>query len=437
MIVNAIIAEYNPLHKGHEYLINMGKKITGADYTIVIMSGNYVQRGEPAIMDMSIRTEAALICGADLVIELPHYYSTASAEYFAKGAVALIEKLGVATHLVFGCEYNNTALLEDIAAFSIEYEKEIYEIMLTHMSKGASYPKAESQAICELMEINLTGENENRYPVLSQYSKEELSDILSSPNSTLGICYIKALMSMNSNIIPVAIERVKSPHDDYSLGALSSSAIRKELIENNFAPLKEQLSGDIYDLYADNIDISFPISIDDLSDILLYKLRSVIYGNGARVKSNGIIALCEYLDVSDTLAARIINNLGSFKSFSQFVALLKEKSVTYSHISRALLHIVLDIKKSNATKYIGNDYSLYARILGFRKESTDIMSEIKEHSSIPMISKLADAEDIIDDQLTLKLLSESVNASELYSYLLSSRFGCEFISEYSRSIVIL
>lgn len=435
MIVNAIIAEYNPLHKGHEYLINMGKELTGADYTVVVMSGNYVQRGEPAIMDKSLRTEAAILAGADLVLELPLYYSLASAEYFAKGAVALLDKLGICDNLVFGCETDNIELLEDIALLSLDNEKEYYERIVDYMSSGNSYPKSESLAISDLLES--TEDVFDKYPTLSTYSRDEIADILSAPNSTLAICYIKALISIGSNIRPVAVNRIISDYNDLSLGALSSSAVRKEILEGNFSPLAEQLSEDIYDLMADNIDITYPIFVDDFSDILIYKLRSLIYGNGTRLKSSGMLALTEYLDVSDTLSARIINSISEYKNFSQFVTLLKTKSVTYSHISRALMHIVLGIKKSNAQKYINNDYSIYARILGFYRESSELLSMLKEYSQIPVISKLADADEVIEDPLTLKLLYESINAAELYSTVASLRLGCEYNSEYSIPIVII
>lgn len=435
MIVNAIIAEYNPLHKGHEYLINVGKELTGADYTIVLMSGNYVQRGEPAIMDKSLRTEAALLAGADLVIELPLYYSLASAEYFAKGAVALLNKLGICDNLVFGCETDNIDLLEDIALLSLNNEKEYYELIVGYMSEGNSYPKAESLAISDILDS--TENVYEAYPTLSSFSREEIADILSAPNSTLAICYIKAIISMGSNIKPVAVNRIVSDYNDLSLGALSSSAIRKEILDANFSPLSDQLSEDIYDLMAENIDRTYPIFADDFSDILIYKLRSLIYGNGGRMKASGILALTEYLDVSESLSARIINSINEYKNYSQFVTLLKTKSVTYSHISRALMHIILGIKKTNAQKYINNDYSLYARILGFYKESSEILSMLKEYSEIPVISKLADADEVIEDPLTLKLLYESINASELYSTIASLRLGCEYQSEYSVPIVIL
>lgn len=435
MTVNAIIAEYNPLHKGHEFLINEGKQLTGADFTVVVMSGNYVQRGEPAIMDKSIRTEAALLAGADLVIELPLYYSLASAEYFAKGAVALLDKLGICDNLVFGCETDNVDLLEDIALLSLDNEKEYYERIVSYMSEGNSYPKAESLAISDILDE--ADDVYEKFPTLSTYSRDEIADILSAPNSTLAICYIKAIISMNSSMEPVAIKRIVSDYNDLSLGALSSSAIRKEIFDGNFSPLNEQLSEDIYDLMAENLDVTYPVFVDDFSDILIYKLRSLIYGNGGHLKASGILALTDYLDVSESLSARIINSINEYKSFTQFVTLLKTKSVTYSHISRALMHIILGIKKSNSIKYINNDYSLYARILGFYKESSELLAMLKEHSQIPVISKLADAEEIIEDPLTLKHLYESINASELYSTIASLRLGCDNVSEYSQQIVIL
>ena len=436
MRVNAIIAEYNPLHKGHEYLINTGKMITDADYTIVVMSGNYVQRGEPAVMSKYLRTEAALIAGADLVLELPMYYSLASAENFAKGAVALIDKLGVVDNLIFGCETDNIELLKDIAAISIDYEMDCYELISKYMSLGNSYPKAESMAIRDIIEKLEEGARE-KYPILCEYSKDDVASILSAPNSTLAICYIKSIISLGSNLNPVAIKRTSSEHNDLSLGALSSSAIRKELIDENYTPLKNQLSEGVYELMAESIGKCYPIKVDDFSDILLYKLRSLIYGNGASLKASGILALTEYLDVSEELAGRIIGCLSDYKSFSQFVAILKTKSITYSHISRALMHIILDIKKSNAQKYIANNYSLFVRILGFYKESSAILSAIKEYSEIPVISKLADAEDIIEDKLTLKMLYECTNASELYEGIAASRYGTSFIKEEAQRIIIL
>lgn len=433
MTVNAIIAEYNPLHKGHEYLIQEGKKQTGADVTIVVMSGDFVERGEPAIMNKYLRSECAILSGADLVLELPTYYALSSAENFAGGAVALLDSLGVVDNLIFGCEFDNIELLKDIAFITLNNKERYDELIKENTSNGLSYAKAEANAVKTIVSEN----TETKYYELENYSDEELNLILSSPNTTLAICYIRALVERNSNIEPVAIKRIVSDYNDLSLGALSASAVRKELIDENYNILSEQLSPIALDMIKDELGISLPISVDDYSSILIYKLRTIILGIGSGTKASSILALTEYADVSEALASRIVNNINEFRSFSQFIALLKTKNMTYAHISRALMHIVLNIKKSNLNKYIANDYALYARILAFKKESSDIFNLIKKYSSIPLVSKLADLEMQVDDPLTQKLINENTFASELYESIVSQKFNSEMIPEYSRPISII
>lgn len=433
MSVTAIVAEYNPFHKGHEYLINRAREITGADYVLVVMSGDFVQRGAPAVMDKYMRTETALISGADLVIELPTYYSTSSAEYFAKGAIAMIDSLDVVDSICFGCECDDMELLYELAEVSV-YDKEQYDDLISeYMSEGLSYAKADAKAVCDII---ASYDDKMKCRTLN-YEPSELESILSSPNNTLAISYIKALISLESPIRAYGIKRLMSDYNDESIGALSSSAVRKELIDGNFPPLKDQLSEEVYNYLSENIGLSFPVCVDDFSQILIYRLTNIIYGSGNNLKASGILKLTEYVDVSESLASRIINNLGEYKSFSQFIALLKTKDTTYLRISRALMHIILNIKKSNLQKYISNDYSLYARILGFNSESTGLLSIIKEYSRIPIISKLADADEVIDDELTKKLLNENTYASELFEHIVSMKFNTEFIPEYSRPIVII
>lgn len=437
MSVTAIIAEYNPMHRGHEYLIEEAKRKTGADYALIVMSSNFVQRGAPAVMNKYLRTSCALKGGADLVIELPTYYSLSSAEYFAKGAVALIDSLGSADTLCFGVECDDIDLLYELAEIPV-FEKSLYnELITSYLDEGLSYAKSESTA---LLKIALGDTDSLEVPsdrIGSKYTLNELEQILSSPNNTLAISYIRALIELDSPIKAVCIKRVISDYNDESLGALSSSAVRKEIIDGNYPPLKNQLSPEIYDYLKPYNRAIFPVSVDDFSDILMYKLMDIIYGSGNSVKTNGILKLTEYVDVSSSLAARIINNLSSYKSFSQFVAILKTKDTTYTRISRALMHIILNIKKSNMQKYINNDFSLYARILGFREDSGNMLAMLKHDSMIPIISKLADADKIIDNELTLKLLNENTFASELYDHVVASKFGSEFVPEYSRPIIVL
>lgn len=433
MTVNAIIAEYNPLHKGHEYLIQEGLRRTDADYTIVVMSGDFVERGEPAVMNKYLRSECAILSGADLVLELPSYYALSSAENFANGAVALIDSLGIVDNLIFGCEIDNITLLEDIAFISLKNKERYDALIKEYASNGLSYAKAEANAI-----MTIISENENDdYQGLNAYSEDEINEFLSSPNTTLAICYIRALIERNSAIRPVCIKRIVSDYNDLSLGALSASAVRKELIDGNYNILGDQLSDIALDMINNELNKSLPVSIDDFSSILIYKLRSIILGIGSGTKTSSILALTEYADVSEALASRIINNINEFRSVSQFIALLKTKNMTYAYISRALMHIVLNMKKSNMSKYIANDYSLYARILAFKKESSDILNSIKKYSSIPLVSKLADSGYQIDNPLTMKLINENTFASELYESIVAQKFNSEMIPEYSRPISII
>lgn len=432
MSVTAIIAEYNPMHIGHEYLIDKARRITGDEYVIVVMSGDFVQRGAPAVMNKYMRTEMALMGGADLVLELPSYYATSSAEYFAEGAVSLIDSLGIVDNLCFGVECDDMELLYELAEVSIYNDEEYNSIIAELLDEGYTYAKAESTAVIEIIRGYELGTKKR----ILAYDVDEIEDILSSPNNTLAISYIKSLIARDSEIKAVGVRRMGSSYNDESLGALSSSAVRKELIDGNYAPLKTQLSEDMYNYLSNYLDATFPICLDDYSDILIYKLMDIVYGSGNSIKANGILKLTEYMDVSESIAARIINNLNYFESFTQFIALIKTKDVTYTRISRALMHIVLNIKKTNMQKYLYNDLSLYARILGFRSNSTELLSEMKQYSSIPIISKMADAESIIESELTKKLLNENTYASELYGHICSNKFGTDFIPEYSRPIVI-
>lgn len=191
MKVNGIIAEYNPFHNGHSYHLNTAEEQNNADYTIIAMSGNFMQRGEPALIDKYKRAEMALRNGADLVLELPAYYSASSAEYFAIGAVTLLDKLGVVDYLCFGSECGEINILTRIAEI-IATEPEKYTNTLRHyMREGLSFPTARTTALLEYD------------PSLSNYH-----DVLSSPNNILGMEYIKALILRKSSMQPQ--QRVES-----------------------------------------------------------------------------------------------------------------------------------------------------------------------------------------------------------------------------------
>ena len=201
-----IIAEYNPFHKGHEYQIRYTKEKLKADYVIVAMSGDYVQRGTPALISKHTRTEMALRCGADLVLEMPVSISTASAEAFAMGGVSLLDSLGIVDILCFGSESGEISALKELAEILVEEPEEYKKLLKSFLSEGLTFPAARSQALTEYFKNprNFSGDDFDGVltPLLN-----EVTQILNTPNNILGIEYCKALLRLNSQIRPVTIRR--------------------------------------------------------------------------------------------------------------------------------------------------------------------------------------------------------------------------------------
>ncbi len=421
MQVNGIIAEYNPFHKGHKYHLEESLRLTGADYTVIVMSGDFVQRGAPAIIDKHTRAEMALCCGADLVLELPVLYATASAEYFAAGAVSLLDKLGVVTHLCFGSEsmksgHPNTISLPEIAAL-ILHESDAYRAALKEfLRQGASYPHARTKALIQ------------SYPFLTNYK-----DIFSSPNNILGIEYCKAILQCQSQMIPVAITRLGSDYHNSQMTTQFSSALAiRHALYAGKSPQKllhhlPAGAGAILIRYLEEHPL---MRSDSFSAALYYKLLME--------KESGYE---QYLDVSEDLSNRIRNLLGQFTGFDAFCDLLKTKDMTYTRISRCLLHILLAIKKDDIKKQDMNsgqsmDIIPYARVLGFRKSAAPLLNAVKKHASIPLVTKLADAKKSLEAD-AYRLLSQDILSGELYQGIAAAQSGQAAINECSQPLIIL
>lgn len=358
MNICGIICELNPAHNGHKYIFDEAKRLTGAEYTIAIMSGDYVQRGEPALLDKHVRTRMALSLGADACIELPTIMATGSAQYFARGAVAIANLLGI-NYLVFGSECGD----------------------------------------------------------LDRLSSEEFT----SPNDVLASEYIKAIKYLGSDITPVAVSRIGTDYNDQETKAksiCSASYIRAHL--GDTASLSDVMPGRALSLLESAIATNTLVSPSDISSQIFYKLNSEIsFGYN------------QYFDVYDDLSKKIIKNLNSFTDFEAFCHVLKSKDIAYSHIKRALLHILLGLTGSQMDTIKANGYITYIRLLGFRKEATALLAEIKKTSAAPIISKLADASTILDS-FNLGMLENDIAGSHLYSMLSSNHV----INEYTRQIVI-
>ena len=408
-----IIAEYNPFHTGHEYQISQVREALGADYVIIAMSGDFVQRGTPALFSKYTRAEMALKCGADLVLELPVAAATASAEFFARGGIQLLDRLGVTDFLCFGSECGDTNVLMDLAEILTREPEDFQNMLRQKLKEGFTFPKARSLALSAL------------FPGFSDYQQ-----ILSSPNNILGIEYCKAILREKSPIRPVAIKREGNEYHDTTLTERifpSASAIRSAI--TNAPDLSSALPHNVADqflpascreLFLREISRNHFILENDLDALYRYCLLSETEDS-----------LCTYLDLSHSLARRILSCKDQYETFSQFTEVLKTKEINRTRIQRALLHMLLHIRKVP-------EQIPYARVLGFRRDSSALLGEIKKKSRIPLLTKLPDAPKQLDgNSEAIDLLNETTFASNLYESILAQKNNKAYIHEYRQQIVIV
>lgn len=420
MKVTGLIAEYNPFHNGHLYHIQKSKEYTNADYLIVVMSGDYVQRGTPAIMDKYLRTQMALESGADLVLLLPVAYSCASAEYFAMGAVTLLDKLGVVDSICFGTESGNLKLLSKIASLLTTESPEFKKSLKSSLKEGNSYPCARNKAILACQDFCES----------SSSTYEEISNVLSEPNNILGIEYLKALFKRNSAINPITIPRIVSHYHDTALKEQfsSASAIRHLFKQSSSFPfsIKQAVPAPLFSLYQKYYGQTYPIYEDEFSLPIYYQL----------LKEKVPLSLTRYQDLSSDLAQRIIHELDNFHSFSSFIEHIKTKQYTQTRIARCLLHILLELETQDYASYAAFDYIPYARILGFKRDSIPLLTAIKSHSSIPVFTKMVKAEKLLN-KAQRKMLLQELFSSSLYRKIQEQKFHVTLPHEYARKLLIL
>ena len=424
MKVVGIIAEYNPFHKGHEYQIRYARETLGADYVVIAMSGDFVQRGAPALMEKHLRAEMALLGGADLVLEMPVQTATASAEGFSRGGVSLLNGLGVVDELCFGSECGDTEILMKVAAILVEEPPEYRELLQQNLRAGMSFPAARSSALIGYIEKEGT-----LAANASTVSSEQAGLVLSSPNNILGIEYCKALLRLDSRIAPHALLRKGTGYHDTDLSLLpaerfpSASGIRNLMKEAergvHSADFSRLIPSASISGFLDSLKKGAWLSDSALDLPLHYKLF---------LESDE--TLHTYPDLSDALIRRILKSRNQYEGFSQFADLLKTRDITRSAICRSLVRIFLDLK----TKAPG--HIPYARVLGFRKNSAPLLSQIKKSSSIPLITKAADASSILDEN-ALQLFHETCEASNLYEMLLCHKTGLPFIHEMKKPLRII
>ena len=422
MKVTGIIAEYNPFHKGHAYHIKRTRELTGADYIIAVISGDFVQRGTPALLDKYLRCEMALSQGADLVLELPLAYAAGSAEFFAMGAVSLLDKLGIVDYLCFGSECGDIEKLSYLAGNLKEESPTFKEAIQTELKAGHPYPLARQRAIEVCRQIPGTLSSMEEMPL------EEIQKLLGEPNNILALEYLKSLQRRHSRITPVTIRRESAGYHDTSTDSelASATAIRKLYQTGDLSHLADTVPNAVLDILNREYQKRFPVFADDFSMCLYYRLL---------MEQERNTSLHYYQDVSKELGIRIYNELSEYKSYDDFCQHVKTRQYTLTRISRSLLHIMLNLKTNDYHQYSQHDFIPYVRVLGFCKGSSSLLSAIKQSSELPIITKMADASKLLDD-CGNKMLSQEVFASNLYRKIQEYKFYTTLPNEYTEQIRI-
>ena len=434
MKVTGIIAEYNPFHNGHAFHIDETRKNTQADYCIAVISGDFVQRGAPALLNKYDRAKMALENGIDLVIELPVIAATSSAENFAQGGVCLLDALGVVSHISFGAEADTASdvdLLGRLADF-FAFEPPVFREHLDQLLKsGCSFPAARAKAALTcLQQMNSASMDAD---TLAQFEQ-----LLASPNNILAIEYMKAIHRHNCKLTPSVVTRTGAGYHDSDTDTelASASALRNFIIQNsseqknNADTLNQMLTRTVPDSVRELLLAAYEnhafLQEDDFSDLLYYELQRQLLHPAASDSDA----------TRSDLAQRIANKLEAFTCWSEFVSDLKTKNQTYTAISRYLLHALLGIDAELLTAAKNCHYAPYARILGFRKDASPLLKNMQEHSRIPLLRKIAkERQDLTPEQQ--KLLDLDVYAADLYNRILFTKSGIPRKNEYREPLIIL
>ena len=387
--VLGIIGEYNPFHNGHLHHLNESKKITGANYTVAVISGNFVQRGNVALIDKWSRAKMAILNGVDLVLELPCIYSISSAENFASGAIKILNSLKIVDAVSFGSEINDMSVLKEFATILTE-EPDEYKSLLAHeLSKGISFPKARENAL--LMYLN---------------DIRKYANVLSSPNNILAIEYLKALQISESTIEPVSIKR-KGPGYNSNMvidNLASGTAIRRYIENRNFYSLDKVLPQVSYDILSDAIKKGHYVSgLERFEKEIIFTLRRMT-----------IAEIADLPDVSEGLENSLKNAANSCNNLAEFRRLVKSKRYTQTRIDRILLYALLGFTKDDMED--SKKVEPYIRVLGFNSKGEELLSEIcKENKKLQVVTSVKNFMSTCRNKKLLMMLEKDIQATNTYT----------------------
>jgi predicted nucleotidyltransferase len=387
MKILGIIAEYNPFHEGHKYHLQESKKLSGCDYTIAVMSGNFLQRGQPALYDKWLRAEIAVENGIDLVIEIPTAFACNNSDYFSKGGISILEKLGCVDTISFGSENGNIQELSKVAEILALQSPDFIAEFKRNIKLGYSYPRSRMEAL--------------KYIV-----GEENSLVVNSPNNNLAIEYLRQIIELKSNLKSITIKRTGSDYNDKEFvgNIASATAIRDKLActDYNIESVKSVIPKETYDVIKKNDKIA-KVNIENFYQMISYK---ILNSNLQEIKN--------IFSVTEGLENRIVESAIKAKNMEELIVSIKSKRFTQTRIQRTLMHLLLGLTKDKMAEF-SKDESLYARILGLNDKGSEILKYIKkqECSKLPIITNIN--KELHRYPNITKILEYDIMASNIYN----------------------
>ena len=404
-----LVTEYNPFHNGHLYHLNKAMELTGADISVAVMSGDFVQRGELAVLDKYTRASMALNSGVNLVVELPVNYAVSSAESFAAGALKVLDYIK-ADSIAFGSESGNIERLSKLAHILCDNEDTLYKEISKYTANGISYAAA-------------------RQKVVEKLTDKDTAAMLTSSNNILAVEYLKAIIKNNYAIKPYTIKRQGDSYNDTDIRSeyASATALRGNLKADNiskYIPVKAGL------ILSSNTNYIYP---DDITEALFTRLLGILFASSYD-KNVFIENVMRYPDVNKEIAGRLYKSAmdmitrtvpqgaeskdnGAF-SFGSLCEHIKTKEVPLSRIKRALVRITLGLDKKHMEKYANEPY---IRVLGFDKKGQEYLSYIRKTVEVPLITKIADYKE---------MLLDDIHAANIYNMIVAGKYGVKEFGDF-------
>ncbi|AOY77357.1 nucleotidyltransferase [Clostridium formicaceticum] len=399
MKVLGLITEYNPFHNGHLYHLNASKELTGCTHAVAIMSGNFLQRGEPALVHKWDRAKMAVQAGVDLVIELPTPYACATAELFAFGSISLLHAMGVVDALCFGSEYGEISLLKVIANVLFLSPPKFKIFLKNHLKKGLSFPSARTKALADYFNLD---DDCN----LKTSDLEVIEMIMNSPNNILAIEYMKMLKKLNASILPYTIPRIKAAYHSTKLegSIVSATAIREHFYRKNHL---QELKGTMPPSSLNILEEAFekklaPIFKEDFEKVILTLLRR-----------ESKESLSHYFDIREGLENKIFQCSHHCNSLTNLYHCVKSKRYTQTRFQRICMHVLLNLKKKDIIDFTSSGGPQYLRVLALNNKGREILKACKLKATLPIINKINQY--VPSNEIAKKMLEIDIRATNLYA----------------------